>query len=176
MAVLMCFKHHFLLLALLMCPKPLQIPPHSSKETLERNPGDNEEEHWGRFTNPATQAKISPIREMNKAHREARAAQQISSSAHLGGAKPKQINLTGSWTGQKVQEKNTAPKDNKINGALEKTTLFPLGVKPFIPIRDKDEEETQLLALGQFCTQGLKTDFSTIQNSLCLQFYVQFKV
>jgi hypothetical protein len=95
---------------------------------------------------------------MNKAHREARAAQAISSSAHLGGAKPKQINLTGSWTGQKVQEKNTAPKEKKANSASEKTTLFPLGVKPFIPSRDKDDEETQLLTLGQIVAQQDKPE------------------
>ena len=31
--------------------------------------------------------------------------------------------------------------------------MFPLGVKPFIPSRDKDEEETQFLALGQIVAQ-----------------------
>jgi hypothetical protein len=30
MALLMCFKHHFLLMALLMCPKPLQIDKGSA--------------------------------------------------------------------------------------------------------------------------------------------------
>ncbi len=31
--------------------------------------------------------------------------------------------------------------------------MFTLGVKPFIPSRDKDDEETQLLALGQIVAQ-----------------------
>ena len=48
---------------------------------------------------------------MNKTHREARAAQEIISSAHLSGARPKQINLTGSTTGQEVQERSV---DNTV--------------------------------------------------------------
>ncbi len=93
-----------------------------------------------------------------KKRKDARAAQAISSSALLGGAKPNQINLTGSRTVQKAQEKDTARRENKSSSTLEKTTLFPLGVKPFIPSRDKDEEETQLLALGHFITQQDKDE------------------
>ncbi len=112
-----------------------QIPP----PLFKRNSEDNEGEHWRQFSDPATLAKISAIKITAKKQKEARAAQAISSSAHLGGSKPKQINLTDSWIGQKVQEKNTASKDNKTNGALEKTTLSPLGVKPFIHSQTKDD-------------------------------------
>ncbi len=55
------------------------IPP----PLFKRNPEDNEEGDWRQFSDPATLAKISAIK--------TRAAQAISSSAHLGGAKPKQI-------------------------------------------------------------------------------------
>ena len=125
---------------------------------FKKGPEDNDGVDWRQVTDPDTLAKIYAIKMRNKERREARAAQAISSSAHLSGAKPKQINVTGSSTGQKVQEKNTAPKENKSSSALEKTTLFPLGVKPFIPSRDKHEEETQLLTLGQFSTQQDKSE------------------
>ena len=42
-------------------------------------------------------------------------------------------------------------KGNK--GALEKTTLFPHGNKPFNYGRKKDDDEVQLLALGQIISQ-----------------------
>ncbi len=76
--------------------------PAPSPPLFKRNPEDNEEEHWRQFSDPATLAKISVIKETNKKQKDTRAAQEISSTAHLGGAKPKQINLTGSWIGQKV--------------------------------------------------------------------------
>jgi hypothetical protein len=41
---------------------------------------------------------------------------------------------------------------------LEKTTLSPLGVKPFIHSQTKDDEETQLLALGQIVAQQDKSE------------------
>ncbi len=76
------------------------------------------------------------------------AAQEISSSTTGGWAKPKQKDLTGSWKGQNSQDKSTAPKMKKAASALEKTTMYSLGVKPFIRSRTKDDEETQLLALS----------------------------
>jgi hypothetical protein len=64
---------------------------------FKRNPEDKEEGHWRRFSDPATQAKISAIKETNKKQREARKAQEMSSSATGGWIKPKQKDLTGSW-------------------------------------------------------------------------------
>jgi hypothetical protein len=63
---------------------------------FKRNPEDKEEGHWRRFSDPATQAKISALKKTNKKQREARAAQEISSSATGGCIKPKQKDLTGS--------------------------------------------------------------------------------
>ncbi len=85
--------------------------------------------------------------------RKAQTARAISSSAHLSGAKPKQRKATGSSTGQNVQEKNTAPREDKLSSAGEKTTLLPLSAESSIPTRDKNEEETQLLIRGQFSAQ-----------------------
>ena len=99
---------------------------------FKRNPGDKDEGHWPRHSNPDTQARIDALVEAN------RAAQEIIPLAHSGGTKSKQ---------------NTAAemKDNKA--ALEKTTVFPLGVEPFNYNRLGDDDETQLLALGQIITQ-----------------------
>jgi hypothetical protein len=47
---------------------------------FKRDPEDNDEGHWAGFNDPATQAKISAIKEVNKKQRETRAAQEISSS------------------------------------------------------------------------------------------------
>jgi hypothetical protein len=60
--------------------------------------------------------------------------------------------------GQKVQDKSTAAKGNKATSALAKTTMYPLGIKPFNRFRTKDEEETQLLALGQIIAQQDKSE------------------
>jgi hypothetical protein len=125
------------------------IPP----PLFKRNPEDNDGVDWRQVTDPDLLAKMHAHQIRREERREARAAQAISSSAHLSGAKPKQIKVTGSSTGQKVQEKNTAPKEDKLSSALEKTTLLPLGVESSIPTRDKNEEETQLLILGHFGTQ-----------------------
>jgi hypothetical protein len=47
-------------------------------------------------------------------------------------------------------------KENR--GALEKTTLYPLGVKPSNYSRMEDNEETQLLLLQQIISQGDKEE------------------
>jgi hypothetical protein len=75
-----------------------------------------------------------------------------------GWAKPKQKNQTGNWLGQNGQEKSAAPKIKGNNNALEKTTLFPHGTKPFRYGPKNDNEETQLLALGQTFAQRDKSE------------------
>ncbi len=125
---------------------------------FKRNPEDKDEGHWAHRFDPETLAKISANREATKLQRAARAAPKISSTAHLGGAKPKQINLTGSWLGQKVQDQSAAPKGKKATGALEKTTLYPLGVKPFNYSRTKDDEDTQHLALEKIIARQDKPE------------------
>jgi len=136
-----------------------KIPP----PLFKRNPEDNEEGHWRQRNDPATLAKISAIKTATK---EARAAKEISSSSTRGWAKPKQKDQTGSWMGQKAQDQSaqsTAPKIKENKGALEKTTLFPLGNKPFNYGRKNDSDEVQLLALGQVIAQQdkLESDKST---------------
>ena len=53
---------------------------------------------------------------------------------------------------------------------MEKTAIYPLGVKPFNRSRAKDDEETQLLALGQIIAQQDKSEsdkstIGTVRNS-----------
>ena len=123
-----------------------KIPP----PLFKRNPEDNDEGHWGQFNEPATQAKISAIKAATKG---GMAAKEISSSFTGGMTKPKQKDQTGSWVQQKAQDKSTAPKIRRNKSALEKTTLFPLGSKPFNYGQKNDSDESQLLALGQVIAQ-----------------------
>ena len=123
---------------------------------FKRNPEDNEGEDWRKFSDSATLAKISAIKKKAKKRKQARAAQAISSSVHLGGAKPKQINPTKEEAERMNLE--AAREFQRIENegffqekaALEKAKLTPKG--------DKDGEETMLLTLGQFSTQQDKSE------------------
>ncbi len=55
-------------------------------------------------------------------------------------------------------------------GALDKTTVSPLGVKPSDYRQKKDDEETQLLALGQIIFKQIRSKISAkrIRNPLAV--------
>jgi hypothetical protein len=71
--------------------------------------------------------------------------------------KAKQKDQTGQWSDKNNQDKSSAPKRKGNNGALEKTTLFPLGTKPF-KRGEKDSERNQLLALGHTIAEQDKSE------------------
>jgi hypothetical protein len=95
-----------------------QFPPHF---LFKKGPEDNNGVDWRQVTDPDILSKVYAHKIRREERREARTAQAISSSAHLSGAKPKQRKVTGSSKGQKVHVKNTAPKEDKLSSALEKT-------------------------------------------------------
>ena len=61
----------------------------------------------------------------------------------------KRKDQTGQWCDRNNQDKSAAPKIRSNNNALERTTVFPLGAKPIRYAPRIDDDETQLLALGQ---------------------------
>jgi hypothetical protein len=103
---------------------------------------------------PATQAKIDAAR---KKTRQQRAALEISSSTG-GWPKPRQKDQTGQWSGRTNQDKSAALKIRSNKDALERTTVFPLGAKPFRYAPKNNDEETQLLALGHAIAQQDKLE------------------
>ncbi len=124
----------------------IKFPP----PLFKKNPEDKNDGWWeGRF-DPETLAQISAIKEATKLQRKARAASDTT--------KPKQINQTGSWLVQKAQDKSAAPKGKAATGAVEKTTLYPLGVKLLNYSRTKDDDDTQFHALGQIIAQQDKSE------------------
>jgi hypothetical protein len=127
----------------------IRFPP----PLFKKSPEDKNEGQMARRFDPSTEAKISAIRETTKLQREARDAQEISSSSTGEWTKPKQKDLTGPWRGQKVQDQNAAPKEKRATGALERTALYPLGVKPFNNGRAKDDDDTQFLVLEKVIAQ-----------------------
>ncbi len=118
------------------------IPPPLFKKCPEDN-GEG-------LRSPSTLAKMAAIRETT---RQQRAAQEISSSPIGGRQKPKQKDQTGPWSDRNNQDKYAAPKIKGNNAALERTILFPHGIKPFNYEKRKDNDELQLLALGQTIAQ-----------------------
>ncbi len=117
---------------------------------FKKGPQDND----GGLRSPTTQAKNDAARERTK---QQRAAQEISSSKG-GWPKPRQKDQTGQWSDRNNQDKNTAPKTKDNRGAVEKTAVFPLGTRPFRYSRANDEQETQLLALGQTIAEQDKSE------------------
>ncbi len=68
------------------------------------------------------------------------------------GQRPSKKTKTGQWSDKNNQDKSFVPKRKGKNGAVEKTTLFPHGTKPF-KRGENDNEEARLLALGEIISQ-----------------------
>ncbi len=96
-----------------------------------------------------------------KQQKEERAAQEISSSPIGGRQNPKQKDQTGPWSDRNNQDKHAVPKIRSNNGALERTVLFPHGIKPFNYRQQSDRDGTELLALGQIIAQQDKKEGNT---------------
>ncbi len=113
----------------------ISIPP----PLLKKCPEDNGEGSRSQ----ATLEKMAAVKETIKQQKKERAAQEISSSSIGGRKKPKQKDLTGPWSDRNNQDKQTAPKIKGNNGALERTVLFPHGIKPFNYGQQNDSERTR---------------------------------
>jgi hypothetical protein len=144
-----------------------KIPPPLFKKC----PQDNDKG----LRSPETLAKMASARERTK---QQKAAQEISSSPEERRQLPKKKDQTGQWQDRSNRDKSAAPRIKGSSGSVIRTTLFPHGTKPFRYAQNNDNEETQLIALGQTILQNDKSegdkeandnndDSSTLLDDLC---------